>query len=123
MRTFLFDTNAVINFISDKGDFSQLTDNDKYYLSFISKIELYTGFKTREEEIVTHLFVEKADLVLINNKIIDQAIEIRKETGLKLPDSVIAATAIENNAILITSDVQMIKKLSANDVEIFDPLS
>jgi len=38
----------------------------------------------------------------------ERTIAIRKEYRLKLPDSIIVASAIEHNAILVTSDKQLL---------------
>lgn len=120
---YVFDTNAVINFVCDTGDFSNLRESDEYYISFVSFIELSVGFKSKDEEQITKSFIDKANLVLINKNIIDKTIDIRKSYGLKLPDSIIIATAIQESATLITSDMQIMKKAPDMNIKIIDPLS
>ena len=44
------------------------------------------------------------DLQTSNTALKNKIIEIRNTHGLKLPDAIIAATAIVNNAILVTAD-------------------
>jgi len=46
------------------------------------------------------------DVVPLNNKIKDTAILIRRKYTLKLPDSIVAATAIAYDMPLITADKQ-----------------
>ncbi len=120
---YVFDTNAVIHFVCDTGDFSILSKTDNFYISFISYIELSVGYKTKQEKEATNIFIKKADQVLIDTNIIKLTIDIRKKFGLKLPDSVIVATAISKNSTLITSDKEIIKKSLQMDVKILDPLS
>ena len=119
---YIFDTNAVINFICDTGDFSVLSKKDVYYISFITNIELFVGVKTEDEDRITKLFIKKTEMTLIDNDIIRRTINIRKNFGLKLPDAVIVATAYEKNATLVTSDKEIIKKAPDMNIKILDPL-
>jgi predicted nucleic acid-binding protein len=76
---------SVINELEFKS-FSSLSLND---------IEVFDAFVS----IIKVLDLLSSDIIL-KNKII----EIRNTYKLKLPDAIIAATAIINNAILITAD-------------------
>lgn len=49
--------------------------------------------------------------------------DIRKQTGFKIPDAIIAATAVMADATLITSDQEIIKKSKKLKIVILDPLS
>jgi len=60
---------------------------------------------------------------LIDNELINSTIDIRKTYGLKLPDSIIAATALLENATLITSDSQIIRKAPDMSIQVFNPLN
>ncbi|WP_407649296.1 PIN domain-containing protein [Aliarcobacter faecis] len=44
----------------------------------------------------------------ISQNIKEKTINIRKEFNFKLPDSLIIASALENNTILVTSDKQLL---------------
>lgn len=44
------------------------------------------------------------DLQAADDKMLARIIEIRKSSSVKLPDAIIAASAIENNATLLTQD-------------------
>ena len=44
--------------------------------------------------------------------LIDRIVNVRQQHRLKLPDAIIAATALERNATLITDDTQL-RKLAA----------
>lgn len=120
---YLFDTNAVINFVCDTGDFSNFFESDKFYISFVTYIELLVGFKSKEEEQIAKLFIDKADFIMIDIQLIDKTIEVRKDYGLKLPDSIIVATAFQETATLVTSDKQIIIKAVDMNIKTYDPLA
>lgn len=120
---YLFDTNAVINFVCDTGDFSNFFESDKFYISFVTYIELLVGFRSKEEEQIAKLFIDKADFIMIDIQLIDKTIEVRKDYGLKLPDSIIVATAFQETATLVTSDKQIIIKAVDMNIKTFDPLA
>lgn len=50
----------------------------------------------------------------MNQQIKQLAIQIRKKTGLKLPDSIIAASAEYTDVYLLTADTDFIKLKSLN---------
>jgi predicted nucleic acid-binding protein len=118
---YLFDTNAVINFICGKGDFSFFTAEDTILISFITSIELSVGSRnTIEEEIITK-FKKMSEQIHIDDRIINKTIFIRKRHGLKVPDSIIAATSSILNTALVTSDKDLIKRMADSDLQIIDP--
>jgi predicted nucleic acid-binding protein len=55
----------------------------------------------------------------LNNKIADLSIDLRRNFKIKLPDAVIAATAIHNNLILVTRNIKDFKDME--DLEIYSP--
>ena len=78
-------------------------------------------FKSKEEEQIAKLFIDKADFIMIDIQLIDKTIEVCKNYGLKLPDSIIVATAFQETATLVTSDKQIIKAVDVN-INTFNPL-
>ena len=103
---YLLDTNAVLNFmgrkLSTKSQFilSEIIDTE-INISAISKIELL-GFSFVEQTIID--FVSFAEVYPIDNETIDKTIDLRKRHKIKLPDAIIAATAIVHDFTLLTSD-------------------
>lgn len=118
---YIFDTNAVINFISGKGDFSFLTSDDKISISFITSIELSVGSKNNQEDEIISKFKKRSELILIDSIIINKTVEIRKKYGLKIPDSVIAATSSIVDSTLVTSDKDLINRMPDSELQIIDP--
>jgi predicted nucleic acid-binding protein len=49
-------------------------------------------------------------VVPLTEEIEEEAIKIRRDVKLKLPDSIIAATAVKLGAVLLTNDDEFVKK-------------
>lgn len=73
--------------------------------SVISELELlsFHGI-TSEEENNIRLFLLNCKEISLTDEIKEKTIEIRKKYKTKLPDAIVAASAIVNNLPLITAD-------------------
>lgn len=83
----------------------------KAKISIISKIELLSW---EENSDVCLQFVNNSQIFVLEDSIIETTIEIRKKYKTKLPDAIIAATAIVHGLKLVTrneSDFKKIKEL------------
>lgn len=107
---YLFDTNAVIDFLA--GNFpngattwtENAIDNNEIVLSIINRMEIL-GFNAKPSEL--SLLTEFIDAVIVlplTNEIADKTIDIRKSRKIKLPDAIIAATAIVHDLTLVSRD-------------------
>lgn len=107
-RGLLLDTNVVIYLAKKELNLLDFAiDNDLVYISSITYMECL-GYKfpsTREEKIITDL-VRTFIHTPLSREIENYTIEIRKSYKIKLPDAIIAATAIVNNLYLITNNVK-----------------
>ncbi|MBX3163323.1 MAG: type II toxin-antitoxin system VapC family toxin [Bacteroidetes bacterium] len=106
IKKIFFDTNAVITLLrgSEKVDFSEY---DEIFISVISEIEFLSYGNLSNEE--KHSFTKFQSRITTcyldkNEKLIEEIIKVRLNYKLKLPDAIIAATALLNEAILITND-------------------
>ncbi|MCL1947506.1 MAG: type II toxin-antitoxin system VapC family toxin [Chitinivibrionia bacterium] len=113
---YLLDTNIVIDLFAqqfpEKAEFfvAQIMSED-IFLSVINKIELL-GFSECEKEMSQ--IVEIAQIFYLDEIIAQKTIEIRKKYKIKLPDAIIAATAICENLVLLSNnenDFKNIKEL------------
>lgn len=104
---FLLDTNAVLYILNGDDALAELLNGQKLYVSIITEMELLS-YKdiTAKENLQIKNFLADFSIVQIDEDIKDKAIEIKKTTHLKLPDSIIAATAIILNIPFVTSDKQ-----------------
>ena len=101
---FLADTNALIYLLNGNQCMSNYLQKN-LYVSVISEMELlsYSGI-TPDEEMQIKSFLNDCNEVKLTNEIKDKTIEIRKKYKTKLPDAIIAASAIVKNIPLITAD-------------------
>ncbi len=120
---YLFDTNAIIYLLKGKSKELPIIDGDNIFISFITKIGLLSHKSVPEEEKNINKILENCSIIFIDNDLINKTVDIRKTYGLKLPDSIIAATALQENATLITSDTQIIKRALDINIQIFNPLN
>ena len=116
----LADTNIIIYLLSGNQQVSELLENKKVYLSFISEIELFSSktFNNAEIKLIIAL-LEQCIIVDINSLIKQDAISFRKKYNLKITDALIAAAAKYHNLPIITSDAAF-KKISEINIIFFE---
>jgi predicted nucleic acid-binding protein len=104
---FLLDTNAVLYILGGDKALAELLDKEQLYISIITEMELlsYKNITVKERQQIKS-FLSDFIIINISEAIKERAIEIKKSSHLKLPDSIIAATAMELNIALVTSDRQ-----------------
>jgi tRNA(fMet)-specific endonuclease VapC len=113
--SYVLDTNALIGFLQGNPALKEF-ENSTIYLSVISLIE-FLSFSNIAEADKALFFeflknVEVINLTSSDNEFIDIITSLRTSNRLKLPDAIIAATAIYKSATLITNDKDF-KKLSS----------
>jgi toxin FitB len=124
-KRYLVDTNILIYFFKQEMPvvverFINRIITKQFYISTITKIEIlgYRYISLGELKKAKSLFLS-AHIFYVNSSIEEKAIEIRRHKKMSIPDSIIAATALEQRRILITrneKDFRSIRKL-----EIFNP--
>jgi predicted nucleic acid-binding protein len=120
---YLIDTNVVIDYLGKKFpvtgmDFMDRVINAVPNVSVVTKIEVL-GFNTLDEHYQLLIdFMDDATVLDLTDNIVDQSIDIRKKHKTKLPDAIIAATALVYGLVLIsrnTSDFKNIQNLQVID--------
>jgi predicted nucleic acid-binding protein len=111
---FVLDTNAII-FLTTRGNI--IPSNLEYALneaalftSVISEIEVFSkpALPSDEEENLRSFLSERIIIIDLSNEIKKETIALRRSTKLKLPDSIVAATSIVLDAILLTDDEHLL---------------
>lgn len=104
----VLDTSTILYFLTGRLD-EELSESD-YQVSVIAEMELlsYPGLKVHEAESIKD-FLKAVTLVDLTAEVKQEAIRLRKEHKLKLPDAIIAATAMTSDATLLTQDKKLAK--------------
>lgn len=107
-QRYLIDTNVIIDFslnrIKGNGkDFVASSIDGEPHISVINKIELL-GFSVVSQEIID--FIHIAKIIGLTDEIINQTIILRKEHRIKLPDAIIAASALIADLPLMTRNTK-----------------
>ncbi|MGZ8217089.1 type II toxin-antitoxin system VapC family toxin [Methylomagnum sp.] len=104
--THLLDTNAVIYL--QKGLLAAPLPEGVYGISIITEIELRSfSDLTADQQAWLRRFLDSIYIVGLTEAIKEQVIQLRQRYRIKLPDAIIAATAIQEQAILLTNDRQL----------------
>jgi|MudIll2142460700_1097286.scaffolds.fasta_scaffold140161_2 hypothetical protein len=120
----LIDTNVWIDALSGRlssAAFLKISvQADWAGYSAITRLELFglPGLKGEEESKISEIlkpFVE----IAVDSAIIDRAIGVRRARRIKVPDAIIAATALERSCSLITRNIEDFKGIT--DLVIIDP--
>ena len=123
---YLIDTNAVIDYLGSKlpatgMDFMNGVIDAVPNISVVTKIEVL-GFNTTDEHYqILYSFINDATVFDLTNNVVDASIEIRKKYKTKLPDAIIAATALVYDLVLVSRNISDFKNIEG--LQILDPHS
>jgi predicted nucleic acid-binding protein len=115
---YLIDTSAAIKYLNETfpatghSFMNEVVDLESI-ISFVSQIELQVWNPPDPNELdVYYSFVAGSTIIGIYPDIIQQTIRIRKEYKLKLPDALIAATALTNDFTLLADNDADFKRVT-----------
>ena len=101
----LVDTNILIRMFSGEKPVVTFLDWADIHVSFITEIELLaTSRITVAQARNIRAFLDQCIIIGAEPEVRRYSIDFRKQTSLKLPDCIIAATAAYLNMPLVTSD-------------------
>jgi predicted nucleic acid-binding protein len=105
---FIFvDTNAIIKFLEGRNDIVNLLDGKILCMSVITEMELLCKQHiTSQERLLIRSFIADCFVIGLDNTVKEKAIQIRLSNNLKLPDAIVAASAIVMALPIVTSDNQ-----------------
>ena len=123
----VWDTNAIIFFLQDLlpessklSLFKELNRRDQYY-SIITEIELLSWKKlTEKEKLVISDFLSHFKKIELSEEVKDETIRIRKKLNIKIPDAIIAASALVQGQELLTHNQKDFEKVKG--LRIFNPM-
>lgn len=104
---YLLDTNALIYF--HDGKLAENLPTGQYAYSVISEIELLSWPNIQpEQERDWRELLAALRRIEVDAAVRETAIRLRREQRLKLPDALIAASALVQDATLLTNDQRLI---------------
>lgn len=111
---YLIDTNVLIDAQTDRlppngGQFLAKIIDEDFTVSFVTYIE-FLGYKRVSK--ATEELMALASVIEIDKDIIDTCIALRKSRSIKLPDAIIASSALSRGLTLITRNVSDFKKIN-----------
>lgn len=108
--SYLLDTNIVLYLLGGDKVLAEILDDKFPYLSFITELELLSDRKlTVRQEKEINSFLDDCTIIEMSREIKQLTIQIRRTSSLKLPDSIIAATATYLNIPFLTADTEFNK--------------
>jgi len=109
---YLLDTNFVINYFkgffkADAGKFTDSVINNTTFISVITRMGLlsWKSLNPKDEEVIKE-FISDSTVFSLEESIINRTILLRKAFAIKLPDAIIAATALVHDMQLITHNLK-----------------
>jgi tRNA(fMet)-specific endonuclease VapC len=105
----LLDTNAVVSLLRGTAALQETVSNASWVgISVITRLEFlaFSGLSDGDRELFDR-FCDRIETVWLERDaaaVIDETIRIRRIHGLRLPDAIIAATALASGAALVTAD-------------------
>jgi hypothetical protein len=123
---YLLDTNTVIYLLSNdypadvSAELMKIINADDYLISVMTRIEMlgFNGFPDEMETIAD--FIANTFVIGLEEAIIQRTITLRKSIRIKIPDAIIAATALVYNLTLLTRNTQDFKNIP--ELQLLNPL-
>ncbi|AMJ66531.1 type II toxin-antitoxin system VapC family toxin [Hymenobacter sp. PAMC 26628] len=115
---YLADTNAVIDLVLGRLPLvsaewlDQRLDQQLVALSVITRIELLTKIEPATEYAFMQSFVQSVEVFPLDEPVVQQTIRLRQQHRIKLPDAIIAATALVHGLPLLTRNAADFQKIT-----------
>jgi len=121
---YLLDSNVIIGYLAGRIPASSMETisaiiDQTPHISVISQIEVLRYNDTQENEAILTGFISNSVIHSLSPTVVQRTIALCKQSKIKLPDAVIAATALTENYILATRNIDDFKHIS--DLELLNP--
>ena len=118
----LLDSNILIYLSKRELSSSSIDRFDSVFISVISYMEVlgYNFSDEREHDFVNEI-VSLFNVRFIDQRIAESVIKIRQKINIKLPDAIIAGTALTDGLCLVTRNIQDFKNTDCTILNPFDP--
>jgi len=117
-KPLVFDSSALILFLNDALPpetvdlLYHCLHSRRLVVSAVVRAEILAWPSHSAMSLATALaLLDACQLVAVNAVVADEGARIRRETGLKLPDALIAATAVLQSAALVTANAKDFRRV------------
>ncbi len=119
-NSFIIDTNIVLYILNGNKELAKMLNNKEIYVSFVTELELL-GYKdiTKDDKKTIGNFLNDCTIIDIYTRIKTYTLDIKQKQKVKLPDAIIAATALFLDIPLITAD-KGFKKIKGIKLNLFE---
>ncbi len=116
---YLIDTNTIIEFLGGTlppvGSVwvQNIINDNLHHLSVINQIELlsYNGSPSENQILID--FIAISNVLSLTDDVVQKTIDLRKQNKIKLPDAIIAATALVYDLTLVTRNISDFQKIES----------
>jgi len=121
---YILDSNVIIGYLAGKIPssgmeiVSEIVSNIPN-ISVISQIEVLRFNDTPENEAILEEFINISKIYPLSNNVVERTIKLCKQIKIKLPDAIIAATALSEGFTLVTRNISDFLKIP--DLIILNP--
>ena len=103
----LFDTNILVDYLNGVDEARlELGRFDPRLISMVTWMEVLVGARTAAEETTLRAFLAGFSLVAIDRSVAEEAIRLRRQHRMRLPDALIWASARMSDAALVTRNTR-----------------
>jgi len=103
----LLDSDVLLDFLDGFPPAArELARYQKCSVSIVSWMEVMAGAKTTEDEEVRRAFLNHFRVLPLNAEIAEEAVALRRQHRLKLPDAIIWATAKSESCLLVSRNTK-----------------
>ncbi|MDR1840070.1 MAG: type II toxin-antitoxin system VapC family toxin [Treponema sp.] len=122
---YLLDSNIIIGYLAGRIPSSSMETisaiiDQVPHISVISQIEVLRFNDTPENESILANFINMSIIHPLSPVVVWRTVELCKKSKIKLPDAIIAATALTENFTLITMNISDFKNISG--IKLLNPL-
>ena len=120
-KKYFLDSNVIIDYLAGKlppdgiKKVSEIVDQIPN-ISVISQIEVLRFNDTPENEATLERFINASVIYPLSSNVVKRTIELCKQNKIKLPDAIIAATALTKGFTLVTRNIIDFKKVPKLDL-------
>ena len=119
------DTNAIIDLTggllpsTSEAWLENIINRNQQSLSVVTRIEVFAKPISVEEHATIQLLIDSSLIYGLTESVIQETIRLRQTYRRKLPDAIIAATALVHNLTLVTRDAAGFRAIAG--LKVIDP--